>query len=162
MIPRLPPPIPPWPGFKPPGQAGEQEANQGGAQPSHQNQGAAPQGPGVMPILHGLVPPQMTRPTYPVWFVPHPVWAQTQAQVQALQQAPQQAQQPVQLPIALPVQQQAQRPVAQQPRSAVPPVMVERSDPEVQNSQPFQPVFPVAGVPTPSLPTGARQRQYWF
>lgn len=148
MIPPLPPPMPPWPGGKPPweragaGQTGSeaQQPQQQAAQPQMQ-QAAPPLRPQV---LHGLVPPQMVQPTYPMWVMPQPYFRPAPP-ARPAQQPPR--------PQPAPPQQQA----AQQPQ-ATGPMKVERAEETTSNPQQFRPVLPVS---MPGLPLGARHRDYW-
>lgn len=180
MFPLTPPPIPPWPGAKPPWQS-TQHGSGSAEQPPRQQQPQAPgqaqaqaqvQSPAPPPVhiqplvprdtppqgmitprpvvLHGLLPPQPMHQVVPFWYGP--------PYVNQLMQHPQPAPPPQQAP---PVQAQPPQAPAQaqgrpaEPQGPPPRVKMERTDTEKSTVTSYHPVAPVAGV---YPPLGLRQR----
>jgi len=181
LIPPMPPMMPPWPGDKPPweaireieakARAKEQEQVSRGepSQPVQQNQRqpwmAGGPRPGAVPIIvHGLLPPQMTHNTFPLWVGPQMLPPGVQQQTPVVpppQAAPRQAAPPQAAPgqAALPPGRPDGGTTAVVPQGpGQPPLQVERSAPE--QTQAFRPVMPVQSVFSVGLPAGTRSRYF--
>lgn len=111
-----------------------------------------------MSILHGLVPPHMLGPTFPMWITPPAV---AQLQQLAQQQLLQQAQQPNPAPAPKP-KQKAEPPKPKVEEHVASGMKVMRTEPEKHETPAYHPVLPVFGVDTPVLPLGTRERRFWM